>query len=309
MNNDIKSDSDSEDSNSSTKTIQSPKPLRMSLIGNIEPFTFDGQSDLNEYLIRMEHIFKINKVEEELKISFLISIAGKEFHERVNVVIKPKELKDFTYTQLTSLIKSNFKPVKNIRAERFKFLSRVMNDSESIEDFAVEIKNLANTCEYGDFLETMLGDKLILSIRDSTIQKRLMEEPLSKSFAEICEKALTLELTSKDVELMQQHSTPSNVAWVAKRNQFRVTGRSDYNQRNRPMSSRMMMDYDMKKHKNIKREPFTKKDITCYRCNRKGHYAYECFEKEREKEWGDRKTESYQRNHERKQERKNRRLR
>lgn len=57
----------SEDSSSENTEIQ--PIVKMSLIGNIEPFSFDGQSDLSEYLSRMEHIFKVNKIEEELKIS------------------------------------------------------------------------------------------------------------------------------------------------------------------------------------------------------------------------------------------------
>lgn len=65
--------------------------LKMSNIGNIEPFLFDGQSTLKEYLQRMEFCFQV-QIEEDLKIAFLISSAGRDFHERVKVVIAPKEL-------------------------------------------------------------------------------------------------------------------------------------------------------------------------------------------------------------------------
>lgn len=179
----------------SVSVVSEDKVVRMSIIGNIDPFTFDGKKDLDKYLGRMEHVFKINKVENDMKISFLISLAGEKFYDRVLVVINLKELKDLTYDQLIEILRTNFKPVKNVRAERYKFLSRSMIESETIEEFAVEIKNLAKTCDYGIFLDNMLCDKLILSIRDSGTQKRFMEEPLTKSFAEICEKALTLELT------------------------------------------------------------------------------------------------------------------
>lgn len=257
---------------------------RMSSIGNIEPFTFDGQSDLNEYLSRMEHIFKVNKVEDELKISFLINTAGNEFHERVKIVIAPQELSDFTYVELITLIKEEFRPVKNIRAERYKFLSRTMKEGETIEEFAVELKNLASTCNYATFLDNMLCDKLILSMRDPSIQKRLMEEPLTKKFNEICNTALTLEQTIKNVnEIQQNTASGSGINWIAKRNNFRVTGRVTSNHFSRDRNSnnnsrdRRPVSYRMRY---VNDRGDGREDVICYRCDKKGHYANGCPERE-----------------------------
>ena len=260
------------DSDKKEVIISKQNRIKM-LIGNIEAFSFDGDNDLSEYLSRMEHMFKINEVADNLKISFLISFAGKDFHERVNVVIKPKKLESFKYSELVDLIKKEFKPVKNIRAERFKFLSRNMKEGESIEEFAVDLKNLATTCNYGEALDEMLCDKLILSIRQRSIQKRLMEEPMSKTFSQICEIALTQELTIKNVDEMQQQHQNASVNWVANRQNFRVTARGNMKDhfRSQPTSSRMHFQ-----NKPREQEPRHRRDVICYRCNQKGHYAYQC---------------------------------
>lgn len=86
-------------------------------IGNIEQFSF-VENDLEEYLDRIEQLFLVNKVEEILKIPFLISTAGKEFNGMVKVLVKPKAIKDFKYSELMKILMDHFHPVRNVRTER-----------------------------------------------------------------------------------------------------------------------------------------------------------------------------------------------
>ena len=49
-------------------------------------------------------------------------------------------------------------------AERFKFNSHVRNANESISMIVAELRKLTEHCEYGDSLNDMLRDRLLISV-------------------------------------------------------------------------------------------------------------------------------------------------
>lgn len=105
-----------------------------------------------------------------------------------------------------------------MRAERFKFMSRMMREDESLAEFIMELKLLASTCEYESFLDQALSDKLIWSMKDQSIQKQLIDEPIAKKFDEICAKALSIETVAKGVRDIQSAGGGiSNTNWVSKK--------------------------------------------------------------------------------------------
>lgn len=55
-----------------------------------------ADNELEEYLDRIEQSFLVNKVEEGLKVPFLISTAGKEFNEKVKVLVKPRLVTNYS---------------------------------------------------------------------------------------------------------------------------------------------------------------------------------------------------------------------
>ncbi|KAL5274548.1 hypothetical protein ACFFRR_000952 [Megaselia abdita] len=48
----------------------------------------------------------------------------------------------------------------------------------------------------------MLSDKFSLSLRNGGIQKKLLDEPLSKSFENICREGLSMDMISQNVNDM-----------------------------------------------------------------------------------------------------------
>lgn len=183
--------------------------MSVGYVGNIEQFSFT-ENDLEEYLDRVEQSFLVNKIEDELKVPFLISTAAKEFNEKVKILLKPKLIKDFKYVDLKKILLDHFRPTKNVRAERFKFWSRQIQENESLTEFILELRNLSSTCEYGSFLDQMLSDKLILSLKDAHMQKKLMDEPTDIPFSKICNSALAMEMIKNEVNDIQHHATHVN---------------------------------------------------------------------------------------------------
>lgn len=70
-------------------------------VSNIRSFN-NEEDDLSEYLDMMKHIFIVNEVSNEKKISCLMTLGGLELAKTVNTITKPAPLESFTYESLTT---------------------------------------------------------------------------------------------------------------------------------------------------------------------------------------------------------------
>ncbi|XP_055371852.1 uncharacterized protein LOC129605880 [Condylostylus longicornis] len=88
------------------------------------------------------------------------------------------------YDDLIKKLDSYFIPKVNIAMERHKFFSRKQANSETIEEYVTELKNLSLTCEFNDLREDLVKDIFIcgLSSNLSHIKERLLSEALTRSF-------------------------------------------------------------------------------------------------------------------------------
>lgn len=61
-------------------------------------------------------------------------------------------------------------------AERFKFHGRFRKPDEIVAVFVAELRRLAEHCNFGATLETMIRDRLVCGINDEHVLKRLLAE-------------------------------------------------------------------------------------------------------------------------------------
>lgn len=233
-----------------------PNENHSNIGGQINEFVIGD--DFGLYAERLEHVLNFNEIEDDKKkISFLIGVGGMDLLKILKSLIAPKKTSEISFDEAIKSLKMHFVPKKNVRAERHKFYSRAMKPEEDISDFIVELKLLADTCDYKDNLDTILSDKFILSMRDESIQRKLIDLPMDTKFEKICETALTMESTRKECKKINEELGAMDLNWVAK--------------------------YAKYAKKNQQKE-----DYTCYKCGGKFHFAYECPSKipysKREKE-------------------------
>ena len=57
-------------------------------------------------------------------------------------------------------------------AERFNFHNRFRNGSESVADFAAQLKKLSAHCKFGTFLDDALRDRFVCGLRKELIQRK-----------------------------------------------------------------------------------------------------------------------------------------
>ena len=56
---------------------------------------------------------------------------------------------------------NEYKVIRNKRAERYAFRRRTQSQCESITEYIAALRDLASTCDFGDFLDDAICDQMI----------------------------------------------------------------------------------------------------------------------------------------------------
>lgn len=150
-------------------------------------------------------------------------------------------------------MKKYMDPQKNIIAERYKFNKRERNSEESVSDFIVEIKGLSQSCDFGDFLDSALRDKLVCGVNHNIVQSKLLSES-RLTFEEACKIARGIETTSSDLQTLRGEAQVNKVGVFAR---TRLGPRPDDNKRQNKVA----------RYQNYQ----------CYSCSGFGHTQKYCF--------------------------------
>ena len=88
-------------------------------------------------------------------------------------------------------------------AERYKFFKRTQGVSERTADFMAELRRLAKTCNFGQYLETALRDQFVCGLLDEKCQRELLS--IQDLTAEIAiRRATAAEVVSKETQAMRE---------------------------------------------------------------------------------------------------------
>ncbi len=107
---------------------------------------------------------------------------------------------------MTDTLQQHYSPAPSEIVERFKFYSRSRRAGESVADFLAQMRSLAQHCNYGASLDTMLRDRLVCGINEDSIQKRLLAEP-NLTYKKAVELARGLETADRNVQLLKNNHT------------------------------------------------------------------------------------------------------
>ena len=157
------------------------------------------------------------------------------------------------------LLKTLYRPQTVEIAERFKFFKRNQGVTELTADFMAELRHLAKTCNFGQYLETALRDQFICGLRDEKCQRELLSiQDLTVAIA--LQKTTAAEAVSKEAQAMRETTTGSatsgDVYKLFSKTKFYCCGQSNHHPTNC-------------KYKSAK----------CYSCQKLGHLASVCQSK------------------------------
>ena len=127
---------------------------------------------------------------------------GSETYLLLKSLLSPKLPSAFTFAEIAAKLKDHLKPRRLTVAERYKFHQRNQKEGEDVTTFEAELRRLASTCNFGDFLDEALRDQLVCGIKNCNTQRKLLSE--ERSFVQAMHIALADE--AADTEAQQLHA-------------------------------------------------------------------------------------------------------
>lgn len=144
------------------------------MIGSIDHYIV-GKSFSN-YIERFEILCNLNKVTAETKKSWFISLSGDDVFDEIKLLFPYQEVNTLQYDDIIKKLKTRCDKTDPILMKRYHFYNRSQGHNESGENFVLAIKLLAEGCNFKDFKNEAIRDKLILGLRDSDLQHKLLME-------------------------------------------------------------------------------------------------------------------------------------
>ncbi|GAB0087350.1 hypothetical protein DMENIID0001_016460 [Sergentomyia squamirostris] len=260
-------------------------------IGTIEAY-LPGENFV-QYRSRMDHLLEANDVDDTKKARLCCTFMGPLCYDKLVSLLAPATPKEKSYKEIMDILEQHFRPINNVIAERCKFFSRNRQDGEKIEDYIVELKALANECQFGEFLMDSLRDRLVSGVNDDKIQaKLLMVKDLKwETASQMC---LAEEMTRRNVKDMSAAAGGSRRLESDEGDVHRIQQRANFRQRARDSGRRKeggRQDTSDGKFPDTtctkcgfkhERNDCRARNTNCNLCGKRGHWAAVCWSKDPE---------------------------
>ncbi|XP_062538876.1 uncharacterized protein K02A2.6-like [Armigeres subalbatus] len=249
----------------------------MPLVNHVEPY-IPGTIPFSQYLEQMDWIFIDNKMTDanEQKASFLAA-CGKDVYSELKLLFPGKDLKLVSFKEITDALKKRYDKTESDMIQRYKFYQRMQGSTESAEDFILAVKLQAEMCEFGEFKDIAIRDKLVCGIRDPDVQQRLFdEEGLTLAKAEKI--IINRELAGVNRKLVSRESGRVSVLNRLGKREERVVSRSRSRGRSRGPNKRFRSRSRSGSFDRGHRSSSRSQKFHCSYCGRDGHTRRFCYD-------------------------------
>ncbi len=169
-----------------------------------------------------------------------------------------------------------FEKNTTVTEKRYNFAKRVQDPGESVDHFAVSLKEHAAKCNFqGEEFENRLLDQFIVGLRDLSIQSKLLQEP-KDTLDEAIGVARRFEAARTTVGVLKGRNQVGFVANVANKKCY-ACGKMGHLAKSCATSNK---GYFASKRN-------TGQNVVCFFCKRPGHVAKDCFASQRVAASGD----------------------
>ncbi|KAL3188146.1 hypothetical protein MRX96_004140 [Rhipicephalus microplus] len=116
-----------------------------------------------------------------------------------------------SYIEALGLLERQFSSTVNVLVERRRFTLRRQLPNEPIREFVSNLRQLAKTCDFGDFLEAALRDRVVDGIRSTELRQKLLVKGSQLTLAEAVEMLQTYEQAAEGAAVYDQGSPQTDI--------------------------------------------------------------------------------------------------
>ena len=167
----------------------------MATIGKINPYD-DGLEDWGSYVERADQYFTVNEMSNEKKVPAILSLMGPKTYALLKSLHTSKTWRAKLQSHCKKL-KDHLNPKPLEIAECFRFYKQNQKEGESVGDSVAGIRKLSTHCNFGEFQENMLRDRLVCGLKSEHIQNKLLAQAdlsLTYPLQKLCQWLLQLKL-------------------------------------------------------------------------------------------------------------------
>eukprot|EP00731_Ephydatia_muelleri_P009464 Em0005g50a len=159
---------------------------------------------IDDYKERFDYYCVANGVGNDRKKALFLTKIGQKMFSNLKVWVSPTALSDLSLDDIVTRLRARTVPETIEIAERYRFFKRVQKSEENVIEYMSNLRALAKTCNFGDYLDTALRDQFVCGLQDSRIQRELLCIR-DLSLAQAQDKARSMEIVLKEtVELRQK---------------------------------------------------------------------------------------------------------
>lgn len=144
---------------------------------------YDGEEKISNWFQRFESFLELNEVETAKKMQWLVHAGGKIIFEKLDVICRPKKPKDCSYELVKPKLLAMLEPTIDVGLARLKFYMAFQDQSETVSDYALRLKELCNGCNFASgTAEIIIRDRFIYSLNVEQIRSQVIKSKCDDTF-------------------------------------------------------------------------------------------------------------------------------
>jgi len=109
-------------------------------------------------------------------VAVLLTVIGSKPYELLHSLLAPEAPASKKYDELVAVLGDHLNPKPLVIAERFKFHHHNQREGKTVAQYMATLRKLTERCEFRDYLEEALRDRLVCGLRSEAVQRRLLSE-------------------------------------------------------------------------------------------------------------------------------------
>ena len=103
-------------------------------------------------------------------------VIGGKAYTLLRNLLAPAKPAEKSFDILVKVMKDHLKPKLLVMAESFKFHHRSQHEGETVAQYLAELWKFSEQCDFKEYLEEALRDRLVCGLQSEVIQRRLLAE-------------------------------------------------------------------------------------------------------------------------------------